>query len=93
MTEPTKRCSHCKRRKPLSEFGKSTRSRDGLAFYCRSCNNADARKRMRRYRGIKRVSTIFIDVARELLPERTFDALLTEAKARQADYERRRNQV
>ena len=35
----TKRCSGCKDEKPLSEFNKYGASKDGLHYYCRSCQS------------------------------------------------------
>ena len=45
-----KRCSRCKEIKPVSEFGKDRRNKDGLLIYCKSCkrkinaSQADYRK-------------------------------------------------
>ena len=36
-TEPTKRCRQCARRKPVSNFARQPRSRDGYAHYCNTC--------------------------------------------------------
>jgi len=36
----TKRCSRCKKEKPLSEFGKDTHAKDGLFCYCKPCLRA-----------------------------------------------------
>ncbi len=33
----TKRCSRCRNRKPLEQFVKNVKSRDGLNHYCRPC--------------------------------------------------------
>lgn len=33
----TKRCSRCRNRKPLDQFVKNAKSRDGLTHYCRPC--------------------------------------------------------
>lgn len=44
-TMATKRCTICKETKPLSEFNKNSRRRDGLQSACRECN----RKRARAY--------------------------------------------
>ena len=35
--EPSKVCTKCGREKPLSEFGKQTRNKDGLSYHCRLC--------------------------------------------------------
>ncbi|HEY9557770.1 MAG TPA: hypothetical protein VIR58_13615 [Acidimicrobiales bacterium] len=35
-----KRCSKCRQRKPLEDFNRLTRSRDGRQSYCRECNRA-----------------------------------------------------
>lgn len=44
-----KRCSHCKEIKPLSEFTKDRRNKDGLNNYCRACKKLynDAQKEYR----------------------------------------------
>ena len=34
-----KECSKCKEIKPLSEFSKKTKSKDGKSYDCKSCNN------------------------------------------------------
>lgn len=48
--EPTKYCPDCCLDRPVSEFTKDTRRKDGLAFYCRSCrvlrDEASRRKRL-----------------------------------------------
>lgn len=35
---PSKICAHCKEDKPLSEFGRNRRQRDGMAYRCKACN-------------------------------------------------------
>ena len=35
--EPTKRCRQCARRKPVSQFTRQPRSRDGYGHYCNLC--------------------------------------------------------
>jgi hypothetical protein len=35
----TKVCSKCKKEKPIGEFGKNSKSKDGLLGYCKSCRN------------------------------------------------------
>jgi hypothetical protein len=34
-----KKCSHCDKEKPLSEFGKDSHSKDGLKHKCRQCRS------------------------------------------------------
>ena len=34
-----KKCSKCKELKPLNEFSKKTKSKDGKSYNCKSCNN------------------------------------------------------
>ncbi len=34
-----KSCTRCKQIKPLSEFGKCIRNKDGLKYYCRKCSS------------------------------------------------------
>ncbi len=46
-----KRCPKCKKRKDESKFGKSPKSKDGLAYWCRDCEAEYARKRYRENRG------------------------------------------
>ena len=43
--EPTKRCYKCGRHKPLSDFNKNKKSKDGLQSECRECHA----ETMRRY--------------------------------------------
>ena len=35
-----KRCTKCKEVKPLEFFGKQSKSKDGLRYYCKACSNA-----------------------------------------------------
>lgn len=35
----TKICVKCKEEKPVTEFGKNSRQKDGLNYYCKACNN------------------------------------------------------
>lgn len=35
-----KTCSHCREQKPRTEFAKSSKARDGLQFWCRTCKSA-----------------------------------------------------
>jgi hypothetical protein len=37
----SKKCPKCGARKPLSEFGKSKSTKDGLRVYCKLCHRAD----------------------------------------------------
>ena len=43
MTVDSKRCSKCGEVKPLSEFCKSSRAKDGLSGRCRGCSSEYAR--------------------------------------------------
>lgn len=43
-----KTCSKCRATKPLTEFQKNTRSKDGLQNYCKVCLNAETRARRER---------------------------------------------
>lgn len=49
MNINTKQCSKCKTIKPVSEFYKKKRNKDGLDTICIACNKAyqDARKKQR----------------------------------------------
>jgi len=38
ITDPQKRCSRCKAQKPLKEFSKDRRHKDGRASQCKSCD-------------------------------------------------------
>lgn len=50
--EGMKWCPDCSGFKPVEEFGKNARSKDGRTTYCRSCHNARAREtRTRLYGG------------------------------------------
>ncbi|HEX5533437.1 MAG TPA: endonuclease VII domain-containing protein [Actinomycetales bacterium] len=52
-----KRCPKCKLEKAIEEFGKNSRSKDGLANYCRACFrliHQDHRERKRKQRGVVR---------------------------------------
>ena len=49
-TMTTKRCSRCKREKPVTEFGKNQGMKDGLQHYCRECNRAYQREYQRERR-------------------------------------------
>jgi len=40
----TKRCPRCKQEKPVSEFNKDRRAKDGLQSYCRKCHRAHQRE-------------------------------------------------
>lgn len=40
MADNMKRCGSCEFMKPLSEFGKSSSSKDGLRCYCKECRKA-----------------------------------------------------
>lgn len=42
MGSPTKQCSKCKESKPLSEFHRYRKSRDGLQPRCKPCNRLSA---------------------------------------------------
>ncbi len=41
----TKKCTSCQQSKPISEFGGSTSSKDGLASYCKQCHKLKKYKR------------------------------------------------
>jgi hypothetical protein len=43
-TEEDRRCSSCRRRKPICEFGAWASDSDGLHCYCRECSNRKARQ-------------------------------------------------
>lgn len=39
-----KKCSKCKTTKPLNDFNKAKKNKDGLNSWCRACNNAYSRE-------------------------------------------------
>lgn len=43
VTPTTKRCAHCGKEKPLSEFHKSARGALGVQSYCKECARASAK--------------------------------------------------
>lgn len=52
-----KTCTKCKSCKPVADFGKHRKAKDGLSWVCKECNNANSRKwaeankdRVKRYR-------------------------------------------
>ncbi len=47
-----KTCRRCQEEKPLREFGRDRRNRDGLRTYCHSCRRGRARLRRRQARGV-----------------------------------------
>lgn len=44
-----KLCNKCKESKPVSEFGKSRSAKDGLYYWCKSCNKANKAQRPPEY--------------------------------------------
>lgn len=44
MTELKKKCNLCKEEKPLSQFHKQTKAKDGVQGSCKICNNSSFRK-------------------------------------------------
>lgn len=46
----TKRCSKCGEEKPLSEYHRSSSSRDGRMSRCKTCRSADTRNYVERRR-------------------------------------------
>lgn len=55
-----KKCSKCNSLKPLSEFGKRSDSKDGLAHHCKICERISARKRRERYKEANKIEKIKI---------------------------------
>lgn len=41
-----KQCKKCGEHKPLTEFYKNSRSKDGIDYYCKSCQKEGANKRL-----------------------------------------------
>lgn len=46
-----KRCNWCKQYKPVTEFGRLKRSKDGLNFYCKLCNKDRCAANYRKHKG------------------------------------------
>ena len=46
LLKASKVCSCCKIEKPLSEFGKNARNKDGHDYYCKDCRNKKQRERL-----------------------------------------------
>ena len=44
-------CARCHKQKPLSEFHKNSRSKDGLHSYCKDCNKAKAAQHLKTDKG------------------------------------------
>jgi DNA-directed RNA polymerase specialized sigma24 family protein len=44
----TKVCTKCNKEKSISEFGKNSRQKDGLHYWCKDCNNEHLRERRRK---------------------------------------------
>ncbi len=51
MPMDKKRCARCGEDKPLSEFHRNSRSRDGLHSYCRKCNTEKAAAHLKTDKG------------------------------------------
>ncbi len=80
--EWTKRCSHCRRELPLTEFNKRKDSRDGKQPWCRDCNA----ERSRQYYRENRAAHIKVITARNQRiraenQDRLYDYLRTRACA------------
>lgn len=54
----TKRCLKCGRTKPLEDFHKNNKSKDGFCYYCKLCRNAHDRFRSRKRREKKKIREI-----------------------------------
>jgi len=48
-----KTCSRCKKEKPVTEFGKCIKLKDGLKGACKKCSNKDSRDSKNRANGVK----------------------------------------
>lgn len=73
----TKRCSKCAEVKPLEEFRKDSRERDGRRAYCRQC----ARKADKKYRSKPDIKQRDAARAREYKNPRIFGKLNPDARA------------
>lgn len=90
MTEPTKRCARCGETKPLSQFYKYAKSRDGHGSWCKPC---DARRergqsrssRMARTGNVNRCTALSAFVKRGVLKRPEDKVLLLHAEQLVAD--------
>lgn len=53
-----KTCSKCKITKPLNEFGKDKKMKDGIRYCCKQCNNAASVEWARKYPDRKKAARI-----------------------------------
>lgn len=72
MTERAKRCVICKASRPVEQFNRRVRSKDGPQPHCRKCNRRASREYYRRTRGkhiddVSRNKADYIGRNRELL--------------------------
>ena len=49
-----KRCPACEETKPITEFGKDKRAKNGIAVYCRPCNRVKSQKQRDRNPNLNR---------------------------------------
>ena len=52
--EKTKTCTKCEETKPLAEFSRDRKSKDGLQYHCKECNRAYAQKNTAKIRDYKK---------------------------------------
>jgi hypothetical protein len=67
--ENLKRCPHCKRTLPISEFGICRSRPDGLNLYCRDSVNikiADSRQRLREYKAARQGKAAPVTTAKQI---------------------------
>lgn len=54
-----KKCSNCGELKPLNLFGKNKRTKDGLHYYCKECQNSKIKKYYKTERGKETLKKYF----------------------------------
>jgi hypothetical protein len=79
-------CSKCGEWKSAGHFYRAPGKLNGLTSRCKPCHNEGHAERMRHVRGVKRASTLFQDVCRDLLPADLYASVLAEAERRQREY-------
>lgn len=90
VTPPVKRCSKCGRELPLTEFYKKKDTKDGLQYYCKSCQNQERKEQTKKRKPLREhvlcTNEKFINLTpRELIAD--MRELITELKARGYSYE------
>lgn len=66
-SEGFKRCSHCRREKPVAEFSKRKASKDGLSYNCKICEREIATASYKRQKQKKKAHQRYLDNREEHL--------------------------